>query len=503
MWAPKRFLYRVTYPLFAHACCRCDAADVASSLECLSLVLQEQQLHLLMLPLLAVWEHTTLYITHDRAATVLARITRVKALAALGLMPQAASILQTLMQGAHLPGLLLGPTQPLLDQNGLAVDLAQNRPKGHAGESKGAASGAAAAAGALDDADDGRRQLYCAGQWCSHPSNTDFLQFVAEGTLDAAVVQAYGPWLCGHLDLARAAFLTAAGAAVKCWVSSRPSQVAADVMAGPPQPAAADGEPNSCLPTASSAASASTAAAPAAQTSAAATTKGGKSVSAAAAAAAASAAQAGAAVTQKASTGAIQHAPGASPPSDAERKLLGAAAHLLQGVIVASCSASGTSAASLGLPWAEQGPPDNSTAAPAKAATTKDKPGHGSSTAAKGTQKQGKGGRAHAQGSAGGQQHEAQGADDAAAADIRAAAAAETLAAQHQQLLVDALLQLVAVQAARWLPLQALPVCLAACEAVKQAASATSMTEAKSALQPSSSAWLAARLQASILAFLV
>jgi hypothetical protein len=71
-------------------------------------------------------------------------------------------------------------------------------------------------------------------------------------------------------------------------------------------------------------------------------------------------------------------------------------------------------------------------------------------------------------------------------------------------------LQLAAVQAEGWLPLQALPVCLAACEAVKNAAGSSAgvsfawttesvldgcQAESKAALQPSSSTWLAARTQ--------
>jgi hypothetical protein len=75
------------------------------------------------------------------------------------------------------------------------------------------------------------------------------------------------------------------------------------------------------------------------------------------------------------------------------------------------------------------------------------------------------------------------------------------------------LLQLASVQCLRLLPLQALPVCVAACDAVKHGLSnsdaagglvfmnsplSSSQAEVKALLQPGASIWLAARCQVSL-----
>jgi hypothetical protein len=175
------------------------------------------------------------------------------------------------------------------------------------------------------------------------------------------------------------------------------------------------------------------------------------------------------------------------------------------------------SAAVLGLPWADQGAPaEAKPAAVVRGAAGKagngshgsaGKAGHSPSKGGKGSpQKHGKGstkGTAAQQ-----QQQEPPGGADAAAAERRAAAAAELDAAQHQQLLVEALLQLASVQLLRWQPLLALPVCLAACEAIRHVVGSScgslvwldspldgSQAEMKAALQPGSGTWLAARWQ--------
>jgi hypothetical protein len=210
-----------------------------------------------------------------------------------------------------------------------------------------------------------------------------------------------------------------------------------------------------------------------------------------------------------------------------ELKLLASAAQLLQGVVGASCAAAGLSGAVLGLPWVEEGA--SSSKGSTAAATTKGKGSTGShgstggSSTAKstgahspskggkaGTQEHGKGGAAAATSKGRqGQQPEQQCEEHTAAEEQRAAAAAELLAAQHQQLLVEALLQLVRVLSAQWLPLPALSVCLAACEAIKHAISCAGIqviawgdsscdsrqARLKASLQPNSSTWLAARLQ--------
>lgn len=496
---------------------RCNAAQLASSLESLCPILQEQQLHLLSLPLLSLWEHTSLFVTHDRPSTVLARITRTKALSALGLMPQAAAVLQGLMHGANLPGLVLGPPQPVLGANGLAVDLqgadadiggkAGGKGSSHApaaGEGKDGKEGKESAGGEGGSHADSRPVLYHADKWPSDPANAGFLQYVAEGSLDPAVLAAYGPWLCGHTTLARCAFLAAAGGAVDCWCgSSKPAALAAAVKAGPP-PALPPAE----LAAPSSEAVSTTGAAAA----------GGKG----GAKAAAGSAVGGKAAEGKAAAAATPSAPPPAARTLTEHKLLAAAARLLQGVVATSCPASGMSAAALGLPWADDGSAAEQGKAPAgktatKAAPGKDKTGGHSSTA-KGGHGAAKAGKGGAKGKAGAhkgaaghqQQSDQQAGADTAAAERQAAAAAELAAAQHQQLLVAALLQLAAVQAQGWLPLQALPVCLAACEAVKHAAGSSAgvsfawitesvldgcQADSKAALQPSSSTWLAARTQ--------
>lgn len=513
--------------------CRCNAAALTSSLECLSGILQEQQLHLLTLPLLALWEHTSLYVTHDRASTVLARITRVKALAALGLMSQAAAVLKGLMQGAHLPGLVLGPSQPVLGGDGVAAGLAKPASSGKDATAESAAATAADGDGA-DSA--GRQHLYRADKPPSHPSNAAFLQFVAEAVVQPAVVGALGPWLCGHLNMARAAFLAAAGGVVDCWLHSKPSAVAAAVKAGPPaMPVAATGAAAGSVETAAPAVPSPPA-------------KGGKQAAAVAGAQAATSAstaaggKATAGIAAAAATGSAGGSAASMPQVGAGKlKLLAAAASLLQGVVTVSCSAAGMSAHDLGIPWAasgnnsSQGASDVHSKAPAAkgahhGTAGKDK----SSTAKSSSHSPGKGGKAGgaqkhsnkaggSKTSTGAQQPQQQQNEhdaDAAAAERRAAAAAELLVAQHQQLLIQALLQLAAVQAARWLPLQALPLCLAASDAVKHVMGSSSSSssggacsglsswaqtdstcldsrqaESKAALQPSSSTWLASRWQ--------
>lgn len=500
--------------------CRCNAAALAASLECFTSILQEQQLRLLALPLLSLWEHTSLYVAHNRSSTVLARTMRVRSLAALGLMPQAAAVLQGLMQGGNLPGVVLGPPQPLL---GVSSPVAAPAGTGHhhsGGKGHAAADGKdskgdkeAAAAGAQADGDS-RSQLYHADKWPKDPANAGFLQHVAEAVLDPAIAAAYGSWLCGHLTLARAAFLAAAGAAVDCWVDGKPSALAAAFKAGPPSPV--DPVAAASAAAAASAEAAAAAAGPAAATPGA---KGGKPPVGAAGAAGAAAAAGKAAAAAAAAT------PPPAARTPAEHKLLAAAVQLLQGVVTTSCPASGMSAAVLGLSWADQGAPTEvKPAATGKGAAGKAGSGSHGSTG-KSSHSPSKGGKGssqkHGKGSTKGaaalqQQQEPPGGADAAAAERRAAAAAERraaaaaelLAAQHQQLLVEALLQLASVQSAQWQPLQALPVCLAACEAVRYVACSSggslvwldspldsSQAELKGALQPGSGTWLAARWQ--------
>lgn len=496
--------------------CRCNAAALASSLECLTSILQEQQLHLQTLPLLTLWEHTSLHVAHNRASTVLARITRVRVLAALGLMPQAATVLHSLMQGSNLPGIVLVPSQPLLgagDSSATTGAGHHTKGKGHAAEGKDSSSKeskeAATAAGvdALKGLDS-RPVLYHADKWAQDPANAAFLQLVADAVLDPAVVTAYGPWLCGHFILARAAFLAAAGGVVDCWVDGKPSALAAAARAGPPPPV----DPSTA---ASSAEASNEPAVPPATGPAA---KGAKPAAGSTSGAAAGAGAAGGKAAAAAASAAAPPPPARTP---AEFKLLDAAVQLLQGLVSVSCPASGMSAAVLGIPWADQGAPvehAKAKIAAGKGAAGKDKTssgshgstakkGHGATKGGKGSpQKHGKGDKAGA--AAQQQPPEQQDGAEAAAAERRAAAAAELLAAQHQYLLIEALLQLAAVQAARWMPLQALPVCLAACEAIKHAAGSSggslvwvdspldsSQAEAKGALLPGSSTWLAARWQ--------
>lgn len=515
--------------------CRCNAAALASSLECLSSILQEQQLHLLSLPLLSLWEHTSLYITHDRASTVLARVTRVRALAALGLMPQVAAVLQCLLDGTNLPGLVLAAPQPLLAANGLAVGLGaaaaaagkggqaqgskQGTPAGAEGDGKEAPAGAATEGDG--DAADGRVRLFHADKWPRDPANTAFLQHVADVKLEQAVAETYGPWLCGHLTLARASFLAAAGGALDFWVVGKPSVLAAAVHAGPPPPV----DPSTAPADSTVEAGATTAGVPAARPVTPSSKDAGKAPAAGAAAAAGKAAAAAAAAAATAGSTFVS----GRTPGEAELKLLAAAARLVQSVVTTSCAAAGLSGAVLGIHWADEGAPavPGSKHPGGKGGAGKDKTtggGHSGASTARGahatgkggtkggtaTQGKGKHGSSPTKGSTGHQQQQEHAAGaDSANEERKAAAGAELLAAQHQQLLVTALLQLAATQCLRLLPLQALPVCVAACEAVKHGLSCSdvgglvcmdspldsSQAEVKALLQPGASIWLAARCQ--------
>jgi hypothetical protein len=78
--------------------CRCNAHDLTASLETLCSILLENQLCLPMLPLLSMWEHTALHVTHQMPSVVWCRIMRVKTLAQLGMLAEAGSVLQDLLR---------------------------------------------------------------------------------------------------------------------------------------------------------------------------------------------------------------------------------------------------------------------------------------------------------------------------------------------------------------------------------------------------------------------
>lgn len=191
-------------------CCRCNAPDLLSALETLADTLLEHDLNLQALPLLALWEHLALHVMHQTTSVLLARIQRVKALSRLGLLAEAATILQGLMLGTNLPGHLMPGPQPVDGSDGGSQGAVTG---GNAAHSKGqhastaASTPAPAGAGLCLDASKGP----------GHATNAAVLEFVAETALQPSIAAAYGPWVCGQLTLARASWLSAVGGTANCW----------------------------------------------------------------------------------------------------------------------------------------------------------------------------------------------------------------------------------------------------------------------------------------------
>jgi hypothetical protein len=366
-------------------CYRCNAADLLSSLETLAGILIEHRLSLAALPLLSLWEHVALHATHNTPSLVLARVKRVKALCQLGLLAEAGIVLRGLLQGSTLPGVLLHAPQPILGQDGLGP-LQQQQ------QSEGGGKGAAGNTGVAEAGDAaGAAAVLNAGRWSGHASNAAALA-MADAVLPACVADVYGPWLCGQVAVARAAWLAAAGSVPNCWRSgcypfeAAGSSSSADVKAG--------GASSHATPAAAAAG------------------KGGAA---------------------------------AAAGESAESKLLDKAAKLLQGVIrtsritlglpaIAGCNwdqDSGEAGAAAGNATGAKGTSSSSKGSPTKGSGVKQAKGHG-----------GKGGKGDKHG---------QGAAAAAAAASAAGAGSvgegvdHLLQAQQQQLLVEGLMQLAEV----------------------------------------------------------
>jgi hypothetical protein len=366
-------------------CCRSNAPDLLSSLETLTSTLIQHQLALPALPLLALWEHVALHATHNTASVVLARVQRVKALCQLGLLAEAVVVLRGVLQGSSLPGLLLQAPQPILGQDGTGPVQQQHLEAGGKGGSGTADAGDVSGAAAV----------FNAGKWPAHASNAAMQAYIADMVLPACVAAEYGPWLCGQVAVARAAWLAAVGSVPNCWKSG---SYLADASS---YSSSSEGKPNG---------------------------SGNHGANAAASAAG------------KASAG------GAAGES-AESKLLEKAAKLLQSVIKASRVALGLPAIA-GCSWDT----DSSEAAPSAGSATAAKGAH--SSGSKGAPAKGSSGKqAKGHGAKGGKADKhhkgaaaAAGAEVAASASAFAEAVDYLVQAQHQQLLVEGLMHLAEVR---------------------------------------------------------
>lgn len=166
---------------------RCPVGDLVGGLETVVGVLLDSAMELEALPVLALWEHLVLYVTRSLQGAVLCRIMRVRALVALGFLSEASAVLLGLLAGAQLP-------DPVLDTHLV--------PRGE----DGAPLPAAPPVPPLrNDALPGE------------PSNRATLTHLGEAALPPSLERLYGPWLCAHLDLARAGLLMRAGAVPNQW----------------------------------------------------------------------------------------------------------------------------------------------------------------------------------------------------------------------------------------------------------------------------------------------
>lgn len=191
--------------------CTCAMPDALSGLETLAGCLLEGGLLLEALPLVSVWEHVALHVAGQVQATTLARLARARALVALGLLAEAAVVLERLMSGGGLPH----PAAP-----GMAC-----------------AAAAADEGAPLQQLQAAPAARFHASQPPGHESNRACLQRISEGVLPMErLAVLYGPWAAAQLVQVRAAFLAAAGAVPYCWDSGRAAatQPAAAAAAGVP-----------------------------------------------------------------------------------------------------------------------------------------------------------------------------------------------------------------------------------------------------------------------------
>lgn len=210
------------HDILAFVPCRCNAPDLLLCLETLAAILLEHHLCLQLLPLISLWEHLALHVVHRTSSVLLARITRVKALAQLGLLAEAGVVLQSIMQGRNLPGALLHGPQPLLGPDGADIALQE----GHSTTAAVPNSKAAAAADAPAAGNAAGRPHFDSSKWPGHASNAAFLESMCTSTLQPCIAEAYGSWICGQLVLARAAWLAAAGGVANCWRATDPASLA-------------------------------------------------------------------------------------------------------------------------------------------------------------------------------------------------------------------------------------------------------------------------------------
>jgi hypothetical protein len=446
--------------------CRCNALDLRSALGTMCSTLLEADLALPLLPMTVLWEHLASHVVPRTDAAVLARVVRVRALCSLGILAPAADILVALIKGRGLPGALFPALKPLSEM----YDRVQ-------------------------------RPRYDASRWPSHADNAACIAFICDAELPSGVADVYGPWLSGQVVLARAKWLAAAGAEPDCWqCGGHPTTNATTTINNNNNTINSNSNSNSNI----SGSSLQCSGRPATTTTTttvntnntnattAISSKGsnknaiggggaGNNSSASPPAAPAGATQ----ESQHLQPGAAASAGGSSIKSTIEGRMLEVAVQLLRGVITTSRSALGL-APLPGLDW--DATPHGSTtstvlaaaaaaaASPAFASNGSEPPsraklGSAAAVAQKKTNKGAKDNKARAGAAGSTAQVARQGptstsaVPDAAQSTMDTAAAAEALcAAQHRQLLIASLQQLVHVEQLRWQPRAALPVALAACD---------------------------------------
>eukprot|EP00775_Hariotina_reticulata_P005829 gene5829-6070_t len=211
---------------------RSNAYDLTASLETVCSILFEHQLHLQMLPLLSMWEHTALHVAHQTESVVWCRTVRVKTLAQLGLLAEAGRVLQDLLQGSRLPGKLLSAPQPVLGTDGQGMGIPEGTGGGSSAAS-GSIPGKETNTAATGKPVAARLPVFHAAMWPAHAINAAFIDWVLTAELAACLSQAYGPWLCGQLEMARAAWLTAASSPGSKWLYSSDGTPAGAASASP------------------------------------------------------------------------------------------------------------------------------------------------------------------------------------------------------------------------------------------------------------------------------
>lgn len=156
--------------------------DLLEGAETVARVLARAGRPLAALPVLSIWEWAACRVARSLTQTLRCRVARVHSLCSLGLLREACAVAGTLMQGRGLP-------DPDTDRDavfpGVPADAAC--PDLSAALHPGAAENRAAV-----------NYLMC-------------------GELPEAVADAYGPWLCAQVALARVKVLSALAAVPYCW----------------------------------------------------------------------------------------------------------------------------------------------------------------------------------------------------------------------------------------------------------------------------------------------